>query len=56
MPVSGVATFSDVSGLLYSRQSIDANNAQIEAPARKGWYILDLVSDQESLQFKMIVR
>lgn len=56
MSATGIATFSDISGLTYSRQMIDENNAQIQAPAKKGLYILNIIINNETLKMKMFVR
>lgn len=56
MSVTGTATFSDLSGLIYSRQVIDQNNSQLQVPAKKGWYVLDIATNEENIKFKMVVR
>lgn len=53
---NGSAVFCDLSGLIYSRILIDKDNNEIKVPARKGLYILEIVTNETRLQYKMIVR
>lgn len=52
----GSATFWDINGLLHSTQMVDSENKQIQAPAQKGMYILNLVFDDDCSQYKMVVK
>ena len=55
MSVSGIATFREISGAIYSRQLIDKNNLQLQVPAKKGLYILDVIINDENVAIKMVV-
>ncbi len=52
----GVAVLWDVHGLLYSKQQISGNAESFQAPAEKGFYVLDILEEGKNTQYKIFVR
>jgi len=53
---SGIVSYTDITGRVESRQPVGADNTSTQVPAQKGMYILQIATEDENKQYKIIVK
>ena len=53
---NGTVSFWTINGLQYSVQQIDENKTTIQAPDRRGMYILNIMNNEQNEQHKVVVQ